>query len=240
MKKKFYLEKILNVVEMNKLFREIKTEEQRRELADKQTVFVLEELKETLEKGLAKNDIKEFIDGVSDVFVTATFFDVLLFADEESYIWHFLNHDFKPSKNTVPVLLNKIKNQLTLRNPFEITKLVFDLINKIDSISGEKYDLLRQKHRWKEVSLMSKAIQEVEISNLSKFPKVSEKTEKDIEKDIIFIKKNKGLSNVGHVVNNGRIIYLDLDAQKFQKPTTFKEPKLDFVKEASFNLFLLN
>ena len=75
-------------------------------------------------------------------------------------------------------------------------------------------------------NLMDWAIDEVNDSNMSKFPSVDSKTDEQIQADLDKIKKKVGHDNVEYVVKNNFIIYLDKNKGKFQKPTTFKEPNL--------------
>jgi hypothetical protein len=198
-----FKQKMIDVINMNDLFRT--NVFQNKQLIKSQKQFVIDEANETL-AALNSFDTREFVDGIGDVFVTASYLAYITHNNQSSFDIHYNAHH--------PVTLNIKSTESTLKN--------------ISNYSG--IDMLNILHGF--MNLMEKhfdiidVLDRIHVSNMSKFPLASESTPDVINKNIEYIKAKKNLHNVGYIEKNGRIIYLDLDTQKFQKPMSFVEPEL--------------
>ena len=220
MNKTTFKARIDEVIEMNKIFRD-KINFGDRQLINAQMDFVREEVKETIERGLEAKDKKEFIDGIADVFVTASFLEYL-YHDPLNFEEEFENQlqsEIVINKGNLKDILGYIVNE----KKGSILRLLKSILDYIDSETGYFDE--------NGMTLCEKAILAVNESNMSKFPLLSETSKEQIERDIDFIKKSKNIDDVTVIIKNGRITYINPAINKFQKPSTFKEPDLDFVNE---------
>lgn len=238
-----FFEQIQVVLDMNALFRNTIDNP---DLIFPQANFVLEEYNETIERGILNKDKKEFVDGLADIFVTASFLSYLLSGSIESFkeiynkqfnmYEHMLknNEELKTNKQFVTYLqdiigltvlvlnnkLDKVNNDLIFK-----MLMVFDYVNRN---THQEYIQLVIPHIQNKTQLMTDVIDEVNKSNMSKFPLTEDKTLADLDKDLKHIANKLGHDNVDYIVKNGRITYMDKERNKFQKPLTFVEPNLDF------------
>lgn len=238
-----FFEQIQVVLDMNALFRNTIDNP---DLIFPQANFVLEEYNETIERGILNKDKKEFVDGLADIFVTASFLSYLLSSNiekfKETYNKQFNmyenmlknNEELKTNKQFVAYLhdiigltvlvlndkLDKVNNDLIFK-----MLMVFDYVNRN---THQEYIQLVIPHIQNKTQLMTDVIDEVNKSNMSKFPLTEDKTLADLDKDLKHIANKLGHDNVDYIVKNGRITYMDKERNKFQKPLTFVEPNLDF------------
>ena len=238
-----FFEQIQVVLDMNALFRNTIDNP---DLIFPQANFVLEEYNETIERGILNKDKKEFVDGLADIFVTASFLSYLLSGNmekfKETYNKQFNmyenmlknNEELKTNKQFVTYLqdiigltvlvlnnkLDKVNNDLIFK-----MMMVFDYVNRN---THQEYIQLIIPHIQNKTQLMTDVIDEVNKSNMSKFPLTEDKTLADLDKDLKHIANKLGHDNVDYIVKNGRITYMDKERNKFQKPLTFVEPNLDF------------
>lgn len=238
-----FFEQIQVVLDMNALFRNTIDNP---DLILPQANFVLEEYNETIERGILNKDKKEFVDGLVDIFVTASFLSYLLSGNMEKFketynkqfnmYEHMLknNEELKTNKQFVTYLqdiigltvlvlnnkLDKVNNDLIFK-----MLMVFDYVNRN---THQEYIQLVIPHIQNKTQLMTDVIDEVNKSNMSKFPLTEDKTLADLDKDLKHIANKLGHDNVDYIVKNGRITYMDKERNKFQKPLTFVEPNLDF------------
>jgi hypothetical protein len=238
-----FFEQIQVVLDMNALFRNTIDNP---DLILPQANFVLEEYNETIERGILNKDKKEFVDGLADIFVTASFLSYLLSGNMEKFketynkqfnmYEHMLknNEELKTNKQFVTYLqdiigltvlvlnnkLDKVNNDLIFK-----MLMVFDYVNRN---THQEYIQLVIPHIQNKTQLMTDVIDEVNKSNMSKFPLTEDKTLADLDKDLKHIANKLGHDNVDYIVKNGRITYMDKERNKFQKPLTFVEPNLDF------------
>lgn len=221
--KERFLSQVDSVIAMNHLFRD--TIEQDK-IIPSQIKFTQDEIEETISRGVEKFDKIEFVDGLGDVFVTASFLEYL-FCDGDADFHSEFERQFNYAQKEVMsmakffIFLEEINH---IRNK---GKLIFNLVcmfNYVNQVTQEQFksSLLVNKYD----NLMDWVVSEVNQSNMSKFPFAQSKTEMEILADIKKVKAKVGHDNVEHIVKNGRIIYLDMNNQKFQKPTTFIEPDL--------------
>ena len=238
-----FFEQIQVVLDMNALFRNTIDNP---DLMFPQANFVLEEYNETIERGILHKDKKEFVDGLADIFVTASFLSYLLSGNmekfKETYNKQFNmyenmlknNEELKTNKQFVTYLqdiigltvlvlnnkLDKVNNDLIFK-----MLMIFDYVNRN---THQEYIQLVIPHIQNKTQLMTDVIDEVNKSNMSKFPLTEDKTLADLDKDLKHIANKLGHDNVDYIVKNGRITYMDKERNKFQKPLTFVEPNLDF------------
>lgn len=238
-----FFEQIQVVLDMNALFRNTIDNP---DLIFPQANFVLEEYNETIERGILNKDKKEFVDGLADIFVTASFLSYLLSGSmenfKETYNKQFNmyenmlknNEELKTNKQFVTYLqdiigltvlvlnnkLDKVNNDLIFK-----MLMIFDYVNRN---THQEYIQLVIPHIQNKTQLMTDVIDEVNKSNMSKFPLTEDKTLEDLDKDLKHIANKLGHNNVDYIVKNGRITYMDKERNKFQKPLTFVEPNLDF------------
>lgn len=238
-----FFEQIQVVLDMNALFRNTIDNP---DLIFPQANFVLEEYNETIERGILNKDKKEFVDGLADIFVTASFLSYLLSGSIESFkeiynkqfnMYENMlknNEELKTNKQFVTYLqdiigltvlvlnnkLDKVNNDLIFK-----MLMVFDYVNRN---THQEYIQLVIPHIQNKTQLMTDVIDEVNKSNMSKFPLTEDKTLADLDKDLKHIANKLGHDNVDYIVKNGRITYMDKERNKFQKPLTFVEPNLDF------------
>ena len=238
-----FFEQIQVVLDMNALFRNTIDNP---DLIFPQANFVLEEYNETIERGILHKDKKEFVDGLADIFVTASFLSYLLSGSmenfKETYNKQFNmyenmlknNEELKTNKQFVTYLqdiigltvlvlnnkLDKVNNDLIFK-----MLMIFDYVNRN---THQEYIQLVIPHIQNKTQLMTDVIDEVNKSNMSKFPLTEDKTLEDLDKDLKHIANKLGHNNVDYIVKNGRITYMDKERNKFQKPLTFVEPNLDF------------
>lgn len=238
-----FFEQIQVVLDMNALFRNTIDNP---DLIFPQANFVLEEYNETIERGILNKDKKEFVDGLADIFVTASFLSYLLSGNmekfKETYNKQFNmyenmlknNEELKTNKQFVTYLqdiigltvlvlnnkLDKVNNDLIFK-----MLMIFDYVNRN---THQEYIQLVIPHIQNKTQLMTDVIDEVNNSNMSKFPLTEEKTLADLDKDLKHIANKLGHDNVDYIVKNGRITYMDKERNKFQKPLTFVEPNLAF------------
>lgn len=238
-----FFEQIQVVLDMNALFRNTIDNP---DLIFPQANFVLEEYNETIERGILNKDKKEFVDGLADIFVTASFLSYLLSGSIESFkeiynkqfnMYENMlknNEELKTNKQFVTYLqdiigltvlvlnnkLDKVNNDLIFK-----MLMVFDYVNRN---TYQEYIQLVIPHIQNKTQLMTDVIDEVNKSNMSKFPLTEDKTLADLDKDLKHIAKKLGHDNVDYIVKNGRITYMDKERNKFQKPLTFVEPNLAF------------
>lgn len=238
-----FFEQIQVVLDMNALFRNTIDNP---DLIFPQANFVLEEYNETIERGILNKDKKEFVDGLSDIFVTASFLSYLLSGSmenfKETYNKQFNmyenmlknNEELKTNKQFVTYLqdiigltvlvlnnkLDKVNNDLIFK-----MLMIFDYVNRN---THQEYIQLVIPHIQNKTQLITDVIDEVNKSNMSKFPLTEDKTLEDLDKDLKHIANKLGHNNVDYIVKNGRITYMDKERNKFQKPLTFVEPNLDF------------
>lgn len=238
-----FFEQIQVVLDMNALFRNTIDNP---DLIFPQANFVLEEYNETIERGILNKDKKEFVDGLADIFVTASFLSYLLSGSmenfKETYNKQFNmyenmlknNEELKTNKQFVTYLqdiigltvlvlnnkLDKVNNDLIFK-----MLMIFDYVNRN---THQEYIQLVIPHIQNKTQLMTDVIDEVNKSNMSKFPLTEDKTLEDLDKDLKHIANKLGHNNVDYIVKNGRITYMDKERNKFQKPLTFVEPNIDF------------
>jgi hypothetical protein len=238
-----FFEQIQVVLDMNALFRNTIDNP---DLILPQANFVLEEYNETIERGILNKDKKEFVDGLADIFVTASFLSYLLSGNmekfKETYNKQFNmyenmlknNEELKTNKQFVTYLqdiigltvlvlnnkLDKVNNDLIFK-----MLMIFDYVNRN---THQEYIQLVIPHIQNKTQLMTDVIDEVNNSNMSKFPLTEDKTLADLDKDLKHIANKLGHDNVDYIVKNGRITYMDKERNKFQKPLTFVEPNLAF------------
>lgn len=238
-----FFEQIQVVLDMNALFRNTIDNP---DLIFPQANFVLEEYNETIERGILNKDKKEFVDGLADIFVTASFLSYLLSGSmenfKETYNKQFNmyenmlknNEELKTNKQFVTYLqdiigltvlvlnnkLDKVNNDLIFK-----MLMIFDYVNRN---THQEYIQLVIPHIQNKTQLITDVIDEVNKSNMSKFPLTEDKTLEDLDKDLKHIANKLGHNNVDYIVKNGRITYMDKERNKFQKPLTFVEPNLDF------------
>ena len=238
-----FFEQIQVVLDMNALFRNTIDNP---DLIFPQANFVLEEYNETIERGILNKDKKEFVDGLADIFVTASFLSYLLSGSmenfKETYNKQFNmyenmlknNEELKTNKQFVTYLqdiigltvlvlnnkLDKVNNDLIFK-----MLMIFDYVNRN---THQEYIQLVIPHIQNKTQLMTDVIDEVNKSNMSKFPLTEDKTLEDLDKDLKHIANKLEHNNVDYIVKNGRITYMDKERNKFQKPLTFVEPNIDF------------
>lgn len=238
-----FFEQIQVVLDMNALFRNTIDNP---DLMFPQANFVLEEYNETIERGILHKDKKELVDGLADIFVTASFLSYLLSGNmekfKETYNKQFNmyenmlknNEELKTNKQFVTYLqdiigltvlvlnnkLDKVNNDLIFK-----MLMIFDYVNRN---THQEYIQLVIPHIQNKTQLMTDVIDEVNNSNMSKFPLTEDKTLADLDKDLKHIANKLGHDNVDYIVKNGRITYMDKERNKFQKPLTFVEPNLAF------------
>ena len=213
MKNEIFLKEAFDVIYMNEIFRdEIKHRDS--ELIKYQKIYIASEIEETIERGIKKLDVKEFIDGVADVFVTAIFLEYLLCDNERDFCYQFVKQIEQKvdinQNNFVDVLLSI--NNITEKG--KIISILKSIMDYVDSFSNT------------EQSPSEFALKAVRFSNMSKFPDADTITEEQINKDIEHIRKKTGTHNIITIIKKGKITYINADINKFQKPTTFVEPDL--------------
>lgn len=221
MNKNIFISCAKEVVKMNKLFRDSQFHDKL--LIENQRKFIYEETIEMLHRGIKEKNKKEFVDGLADLFVTGIFLEYLLCDSEQDFIYQ-LNTQVSEPKTVISfdnlVNLSMMIHSITAKG--RIIDLIYQICSFVDMVADYQED---------EKSLMDLALIEVNRSNMSKFPMFNTLTENDILQDIEYIKDKKQLDKVGYIVKNGRVTYLDLNINKFQKPRSFSEPDLEFVNQ---------
>lgn len=243
-----FFEQIQIVLDMNALFRNTIDNP---DLILPQANFVLEEYNETIERGILNKDKKEFVDGLADIFVTASFLSYLLSGSIESFkeiynkqfnMYENMlknNEELKTNKQFMTYLQDIIGlTVLVLNNKLDKVNndLIFKMLMILDYVNRnthQEYIQLFIPHIQNKTQLMTDVIDEVNNSNMSKFPLTEDKTLADLDKDLKHIANKLGHDNVDYIVKNGRITYMDKERNKFQKPLTFVEPNLDFANSLS-------
>lgn len=234
MKDNKFVENVMNVVNMNALCRELRFHDEK--MIEAQRKIMISEIDETLE-AIKNKDRKELVDGLADIFVTASFLEYLLcdsVADVERELNHQLEIKIKVNHKTFGKLCSDLKSVNKKGEIFSTLKSLIDFMDK--ETKKEITTQFRSRLSGGHSSLMEVVLDAVHESNMSKFPKLSDKTHDDIQKDLDFIRNNiiqkkiknneEPQANVGYEMKKGYIIYWDRDINKFQKPTTFKEPDI--------------
>lgn len=228
------------VIEMNKIRDNIT--HHNKELILAQTKFIQDEVDETLYDGIKDDNCVEFVDGLGDVFVTIVFQEYLLADNDEEFKNIFEQAYLEAMQHPIHeedlvVFLNGIRSGSVYEN-FKKGKLFYNLfciLHVVDRITQDEFEKLKKEHLESTLqdksTLMDFVIDEVNNSNMSKFPYEHEKTKEDILIDLAHVKRKVKHNNISYVIKNGRIVYWDLDIMKFQKPTTFKEPDLSIVEK---------
>lgn len=236
-----FRQQIQVVLDMNGIFRD-KIDDF--SLAVPQTNFIQEEINEIETRGIELQDPVEFVDGLADTFVTTVFLEYLLCGNVNSFNDEYQNQYQKyqsliqqgehiKNKQQFLTYLNETKMLCTpeMVEKKKSGKIILNLLlmfHYVNALTQSKFVELQQdiESFKNKDNLMDWAIDEVNDSNMSKFPSVESKTDAQIQADLDKIKKKVGHDNVGYVVKNNFITYLDKNKGKFQKPTTFKEPDL--------------
>lgn len=241
MKKDIFFKQIDSVIQMNHIFRD-KVEHMDETLIKNQKKFVADEIDETFLDGLKEKNKVEFIDGIADVFVTGVFLEYLYCNSKEEFK-NEINKQLKEAEeNPIKEKFDVIEYLYHIGKTEEKGKLIFyiaSILNFINEITKDDYLKVKLNDKNGETIAFHEkynnsiefALFEVNESNMSKFPNEDEKTSEQIIEDLEHIKKKVKHSNVGYIVKNGKITYLDLNINKFQKPKTFKEPDLSIYNQ---------
>lgn len=209
--------------------------------------FIIEEVNETLKKGIDLKSRQEFIDGMADVFVTSSFASALLSLNPIEYAQTYSNLQFKEK---LPIVnednfVALLKNLRELKDKDKILPQLYALVNFVDEKTADYlYESNSEEYLYKNKNLtvMEKAIIEVRKSNFSKSI-----IEKDFSPEQIdymhkeVINKYHERHNIQPVKNLGYITFLsDNGIGKILKPDTFKEPDLEWTNDVSDVDFFLN
>lgn len=218
------------VIYMNSLFRKEHAHLDTT-MINNQKGYTLSEMEELL-VAIKNNDAKEFVDAIGDIFVTASYLAFLLCKNADEF-YELISQETVLSMDDF-----LIDNKLFAENYEKLLLAIYEH-NKEDII----FCLARMLHlldmdwvSYKGMSNSERAIHNINLSNLSKFPHKNEKTNEDIQKDIQHIKnyllnKGEGDVNISHLIYKDRITYFREDTKKFLKPMTFVEPDLMWVNQ---------
>lgn len=185
-------------------------------LIEGQRKLVKEECQETI-TAIERVDTQELVDGVADVFVTASYLAYL----------------------TLPVMeFEELYEKLENVKPITITaENLKDILDGLWQTSGEETlsHLAGLLATFEQCYYVLGTLDVVHTSNMTKFRKVedddgskeyAEALQKQISDDIAFIREKKGIENIRVENRDGYLIYFNADTGKFQKPMCFVEPDL--------------
>ena len=182
-------------------------------LIEGQRKLVKEECRETL-AAIERIDARELVDGIADVFVTASYL---------AYLTSQTNDFYKEMKSVKPVTI-------TAEN-------LETILDGLWQTSGEETlsHLAGLLVVFEQLYYVLGTLDVVHTSNMTKFRKVedddgskeyAEALQKQISDDIAFIREKKGIENIRVENRDGYLIYFNADTGKFQKPMCFVEPDL--------------
>jgi hypothetical protein len=174
----------------------------------KQCDYTIEEIEETI-KALIENNLVETLDGLADIFVTASYLAYVV-----GNIRGYQKQDLLPSTDRsnmlVTLALMHAEVSLCKDNPSKVdtARILYDVIDLLVSFCEDK-----------EVDPVA-LIKEVMDSNWSKFPEASTV---NIENEAAIIPGNVA----GIVTSDNRVVFRDGNGQgKIKKPSVFREPNI--------------
>lgn len=219
----FFNESVADVIKWNSVARDFNESFAQRDI-DKQTEYVDEEILEAI-KGFAESNIKEVLDGLADVFVTASYKMHMIHDGtpellDDGYVSPaYTSTDFKTIRSATLLSLSAIafwNMGLSISgSKQEALGFLFDMLNDFEFNSS--YD-------------MSEVISRVSTSNWSKYPIYDPNYIYPAE--CLWIEQNRNKSNVAWnlVVVDGieRVVFKDdYGNGKIVKPSSFEEPNFD-------------
>ena len=202
-----------------------------------QSGYIVSEIDETLD-ALKNGDRQGFIDGLADVLVTVVYWEFIRSKHaahfEEVFANVMASETDKMDAAHVAEKLGILKNWVSEAAPSipvgRALLLTYSIIEFTDRTTQADFEQLRSSQCALPdgETLMEAACQAVEESNFSKFPPVESV---DLEENIAYIKAKKGIADVGYRIKDGLVAFVNLADDKFQKPKTFKEPDLQWVRQ---------
>ena len=214
---------VLDVYQMNRLAKEIVHQDPL--LLQQQQGYVDSEIQETQE-AIKNSDIVEIMDGIADIFVTASFWACLNLPNEKS-----IDDAIEQEIKTHLEEMSQSSYFLTQLNQDNIFAHLFYVLHFLDhAVQTQWEDYDKRTHE----NMMSQVLDEVLRSNLSKFPLIGSLTPEEIQASIEHIQTSKGVKEVLVKERLGRWVFIDASNGKFQKPLCFIEPDLSFVLDFAF------